>query len=160
MAVREACVEEILLGCCVEKRSGRSAIDVHGVGDEDVGKVRKFDSVDVVRRWNRDGGRRGNRRDRRTRVELVYLGEDGEWRFPVIGPKGVNVFPRKMGPPLCVWGIGNDESHLNEGGGVGTAEFVERTERFSEARAVSHNKDVGEVFALCLHEIKETWDCL
>jgi hypothetical protein len=159
VAVREAFVEEVLLGSCVEKSNGRSAVDVHGVRDEDVGKVRKFDSVDVVRKWNGDGGRRGNRRDRRTRVELVYRGEDGEWRIPVIGPKGVNVFPRKMGPPLCVGGIGDDESHLKEGGRIGTAEFVERTERFSEARAMSHNKEVGELFALCLHEIKETWDC-
>jgi hypothetical protein len=105
VAVSEAFVEEILLGSRVEKSNGRSAVDIHGVRDEDVREVRKCDSVDVVRNGNGNGGgvRCGYRCDRRASVELVYRGEDGEWRVPVVGPKGVNLFPRKVGPPFCVW---------------------------------------------------------
>ena len=116
VAVREAFVEEILLGSCVEKSNGRSAVDIHGVSDEDVREVRKCDSVDVVRNGNGNGGggRCGYRCDRRTSVELVHRGEDGEWRVPVVGPKGVNVFPWKRGPPLCVREVGTDDGHVNE----------------------------------------------
>ena len=104
VTVGEAFVEEILLGTSVEKGNGRSAVNVHGVSDEDVREVRKFDCVDVIRNGdgNGIGNRGGYRRCRWTQVELVDGGVNGERKGSIVGPECLNLFPWKVGPPLGV----------------------------------------------------------